>query len=74
MKEGSRFAFQPPKWLLDIKDDRDVFISTYTTLVCQALDDKIYTDEELKKQISLDKNITNEQAQKVFDLITSHRG
>ena len=72
LKEGSRFIFQPPKWLLDIKDDKDVFFCIYTILFCQAVDGKEYDEKELKKQISLDKKITKDQAQEVFDLIVSH--
>lgn len=74
LKEGSRFIFKPPKWLLEIKDNKNVFFCIYTILFCQAVDKKEYNEEELKEQIMLDKKITKEQAQEVFDLIISHRG
>ena len=71
-EEGRRLAYKPPKWLYEIKDNR-VWATVFAILFEHQYSNEPFTEESLKQEIADLDDLTESQAQEVFDLIVKHK-
>ena len=67
-----RFAYKPAKWVYDI-EDKKVWSAVSTLLFDHHYSGEELTEESLKKEIAEFDDLSEEQAQEVFDLIVKHK-
>lgn len=67
-----RFAYKPAQWVYDI-EDKKVWSAVYALLFDHQYTGKSFDEESLKKEIAEFDDLSEEQAQEVFDLIVKHQ-
>lgn len=67
-----QFAYKPAQWVYDI-EDKKVWSAVSTLLFDHQVTGESLTEESLKKEIAEFDDLSEAQAQEVFDLIVAHK-